>query len=299
MNHHPPSSPTTFALDTDIGTDVDDLLAVAMILGSPQLELSAITTVYGDVELRARLAAKAYSVAGRPAPSIAPGLAATRSGREVWWPGHEGSTIDDLDAQGYATERGAIDELTASSTIAAIAPLTNLAAAVERPGHRIRRVVMMGCDFGDDRIEHNIRCDVAAADVLLRSGVPLEIVGLEQTERIRLDPESLASIAEAGPLGRLLDAEVRRFWQFTGNAFNVPHDPLAVLVLAAPELFEFATGTVTVDPAGHTTFAPGAGGPHRIVADYDLDAARRQITDRILHACTTVPTAMLNEEETP
>jgi len=42
-------------LDTDIGSDVDDLLALAMILGSPQLDLQIVTTVYGDTAFRARI----------------------------------------------------------------------------------------------------------------------------------------------------------------------------------------------------------------------------------------------------
>ena len=40
-------------LDTDIGTDVDDLLALSLVLTSPELELVGVTTVYGDVALRA------------------------------------------------------------------------------------------------------------------------------------------------------------------------------------------------------------------------------------------------------
>jgi purine nucleosidase len=39
-------------LDTDIGTDVDDALALAMILGSPELDLVGISTVYGDTLAR-------------------------------------------------------------------------------------------------------------------------------------------------------------------------------------------------------------------------------------------------------
>ena len=41
-------------LDTDVGTDVDDLLALAVTLGSPELSLGAVTTVSGDVLRRAR-----------------------------------------------------------------------------------------------------------------------------------------------------------------------------------------------------------------------------------------------------
>jgi purine nucleosidase len=310
-NHHPAHlavlreadvTARPFTLDTDIGTDVDDLLAIAMAFASPELHVDAITTVYGDVALRARIAAKAYASAGRAAPSIAPGLDQTRSGREVWWPGHEGSTIDDLDSQAFATARDAVDELAAASTIAAIAPLTNVAAAVERPQHGIREIVMMGGAFGDDRIEHNIRCDIAAADAVFRSGVELTVIGLEQTERVRLEATDLHTMAASGQFGAMLDAEVRRFRAFTGDPFNIPHDPLALLILIAPELFTFARGRITVetegDDAGRTHFTPDEHGPHRIVTDYDTRAAHDEIVGRILTACTT-PTAILDEEETP
>lgn len=50
-------------LDTDIGTDVDDTLALAVLLGSPEIDLLGVTTVYGDVTLRARMAPQA---AGSP-----------------------------------------------------------------------------------------------------------------------------------------------------------------------------------------------------------------------------------------
>ena len=42
-------------LDTDIGTDVDDLLALALLVGAPEVQLIGVTTVYGDTVLRARM----------------------------------------------------------------------------------------------------------------------------------------------------------------------------------------------------------------------------------------------------
>ena len=47
--------PPRIILDTDIGTDVDDCLALAFILGSPEFQLEGITCVYGAVGLRARM----------------------------------------------------------------------------------------------------------------------------------------------------------------------------------------------------------------------------------------------------
>ncbi len=70
---------TAVTLDTDIGSDVDDVLALAAIFGSPELDLAAVTTVYGDTLLRARMAARVSAVAGRSGGRIVPGRAGTRS----------------------------------------------------------------------------------------------------------------------------------------------------------------------------------------------------------------------------
>lgn len=273
-----------FVLDTDIGTDVDDLLALSMIFGSPEFAVRAVTTVYGDVALRARIVGKAFSAADLPQPPIAPGLAETLSGREVWWPGHEGSTIADLDAQTYHSDASAIDLLADGRLVVAIGPLTNVAAAVTRGGHGIERVVIMGGEFDRGIVEHNIRCDVDAARAVFTSGVPVLAVGLEQTERVRLGRDELKRIESAGPLGALIGEEMKRFWQFAEQDYNVPHDPIAVLTLARPDLFELASGTVTVADDGGTRFSAHPGGIHSVVTDMDADAVAAEINRRILAA---------------
>ncbi|MCX7018472.1 MAG: nucleoside hydrolase, partial [Candidatus Sumerlaeota bacterium] len=51
-------SPTkSVFLDTDIGDDIDDALALAMLLNSPEVDLLGISTVHGEVETRSRIAA--------------------------------------------------------------------------------------------------------------------------------------------------------------------------------------------------------------------------------------------------
>ena len=53
-------------LDTDIGTDPDDCLALALVLASRELELVAVTTVYGDVAAARPHRAQAAPLAGHP-----------------------------------------------------------------------------------------------------------------------------------------------------------------------------------------------------------------------------------------
>ena len=64
-------------LDTDIGTDVDDTWALALIMRSPELELKAATLVSYDTAFRARLTAKLLRTEGHP--DIPLGLGPTTS----------------------------------------------------------------------------------------------------------------------------------------------------------------------------------------------------------------------------
>ena len=61
-------------LDTDIGSDIDDAFALALIINSPEFELLGVTTVSGDTAARARIAAKMLWEAGgkwRQVPVVA------------------------------------------------------------------------------------------------------------------------------------------------------------------------------------------------------------------------------------
>ena len=55
--------PHRIILDTDIGTDVDDALALAFALRHPEIDLAAVTTVSGDTRLRGQIAARLLALA--------------------------------------------------------------------------------------------------------------------------------------------------------------------------------------------------------------------------------------------
>src|SRR3954454_20755295 len=85
---------TNIILDTDIGTDVDDCLALALIVSSPELKLVGVTCVYGDTDLRARMVTKLLQLRGM---SDVPVMAGVRkpllNKRSVYWAGHEGEGL--------------------------------------------------------------------------------------------------------------------------------------------------------------------------------------------------------------
>jgi purine nucleosidase len=278
-------TPTKVVLDTDIGSDVDDLLALAMLLGSPEWDLTAVSTVYGDTVLRARMVRRAYRLARRPAPPIAAGAREAHSGRPVWWAGHEGMLMPDLAAEPVDETLDAAALLRASATIAAIGPLTNVADAVAQQ-HGIERLVIMGGDFGSDEPEHNIRCDVAAARAALDAGVPVLATGIDQTRRVILDDDSIAAVRSSGPLGELLAAEIHQFRAWLGRP-DSPHDPIAILAAIRPDLFTVVRGRIRLDAAGVTTLERRDDGPHQVVVDLDPPVVLREIISRVCRAAAT------------
>ena len=79
-------------LDTDIGDSIDDALALAFALNSPELDVRAVTTVIDDVESKTRLAWKMLGIynrrdialaMGAPEPLLDPPMATSSKEFEV------------------------------------------------------------------------------------------------------------------------------------------------------------------------------------------------------------------------
>lgn len=288
-------------LDTDIGTDVDDLMALALILGTPAIELLGVTTVYGDVDVRARMTKRVAAIAAADFPVHA-GESETLSGREVWWAGHEASLYDDLGREridGTDAVQFLIDSVCAEPgtvDVIAIGPLTNIAAAITRDERfvpSVRHLWIMGGSFADEEPEHNLRSDATAAALVFGAGIPTTIAGLEVTRLISMGSDAVDRIGGSAAIGKTIEAEIKQWWAFWGTEWNVPHDPVTVLTLTRPELFKYsAEGAVTVVTTGAeegiSRFTPGEGRT-RIVTGLDTGAVAEAIVAGIEAAAVPVP----------
>ena len=152
-------------LDTDIGTDVDDALALAVLLGSKDVELIGISTVYGDVRLRSAIAMHLCSLVNRPIPTFI-GESNPISGREVWMSGSEGKNFKDLDsynpqdtsAVNFLVE--AVNSQPQSIDVIAVGPLTNIARALESSPDFVKNVKRIWIMETSPRLRLNITLNV-------------------------------------------------------------------------------------------------------------------------------------------
>lgn len=272
-------------IDTDIGTDVDDAIALLQILGSVDNSIISVTTVYGNVQLRAQIAESYCSLQETPV-SIFPGSSETLSGKDIWMSGLEGSLHKDLDTNREFTtsaKKHLSNLLNAPHeiNIFAIAPLTNLARAIDNEStfdKRIQNVFLMGGRFTEGKAEHNIFSDITAAQRVFASDLKISVVGIEITSQVKIGLDSLDRIRNCGESGLLLVSEIIQWANFRGQHWIMPHDSIAYLMYRKPEIFEFSPwGQVSISDDGKTTFEIDAKGSHRYVTNIDVSAAKEAI----------------------
>ena len=283
--------------DTDIGTDVDDILALVLLAKAPELKLVGVTTVYGDTAFRAKIAKATTHMLGREEIAVVPGEQQTLSGRQIHWAGHEGEGIPNLSsfevksqqpAPSYISETA--EALDGALEVIATGPLTNIASAITAaPAScaRIKHLYIMGGAFWMNRAEHNIKCDAEAARVVFGSGMAMTVISLDLTMRVWLGKNDLPRIAALpNGLGLLLENQLIRWWEHLQVQGSSPHDPLAALAMVRPDLFRFENYDIDVhDEArapGFTTVLNRGNGKVRIGVDLFARTAEQEIVNRIV-----------------
>jgi purine nucleosidase len=211
-------------LDTDIGTDVDDAIALLLAVRSPEIELASVTTVSARTEVRAALARRLLALAGRPSVPVAAGISRSlpsdRFGEFLpggLWFGHEGrGVLSDAeisrapDADGEAAIAQIVRILSAADephTVVTIGPVGNVALALDREpsiAENIARIVIMGgCVMGMPKLgdvemppiaEFNLNADREAAYRVLHTAIPITLVPVEVTLRTYFEEQDVAAL---------------------------------------------------------------------------------------------------------
>lgn len=266
----------------DLDTGIDDAMALAYALGSPELDLIGVTATYGNVlvETGVRNDLALLELFGRPDIPVYQGLAHALSkdsfdvleisafihGRngigEVEVP-DAAATVSDVPAVDFLIESVAThgDDLVIVPTGA----MTNIAAAMEKsPDFAANaRIVFMGGALTvpgnvSPWAEANIIQDPEAANYMLRSGGDLTMVGLDVTLQTLLTYEETKKWrAYNTPAGNFLaDAVDYYIKAYDTTAPHLGgcglHDPLAVGVAVDPSLVTLLPINLKVDTEGAT-----------------------------------------------
>ncbi|WP_316355562.1 nucleoside hydrolase [Devosia sp.] len=271
--------PRKIIIDTDPGQD--DAVAILLALASPEeLDVLGIVAVAGNVGLHynAINARKVVELSGRRDIPVYAGCARPMRRHLVTAEhvhgetGMNGPDLPDptIPLQDQHGVDYIIDTLMASEpgsiTLCTLGPLTNIGVAlVKQPAiaERIAEIVMMGGAYFEvgnitPAAEFNIYVDPEAADVVLRSGVPITMLPLDVTHQIQSTPQRLDAIRALGNLsGEAVHAMLTFSETFDlqkyGWAGAPLHDPTVIAYLLQPDLFEGRHCNVTVETASELT----------------------------------------------
>jgi inosine-uridine nucleoside N-ribohydrolase len=289
--------PTPVIFDTDIGDDIDDALALALALQSPELDVKLVTTVADDVESRTRLAWKELGLFGRQDVALATGAPEPLLDPKLPDKAAQFGVLTEADqppasAQARATDK-IIETLMNSPvpmTVIPVGPLTNIALALReepRIKGKIERIVLMGGAYFPPRREYNIYRDRIAAQIVFSSGVPITGVGLDVTEKCKLEGADLDRLKKAqNPASQFLFRLIQLWQQGNPNRFPTLHDPLAVGTALRSTLVETQTGSVDVEitsPAffGATVFKLDPSSRTRVARDVNVREFLDLFTQRL------------------
>ncbi|MGB6944857.1 MAG: nucleoside hydrolase [Bryobacteraceae bacterium] len=258
-------------IDTDAGSD--DFMAVALLLAHPSVTIDAITVVNGvaHVDAGARKMGRLLDLAGRKHVPVFAGRNTPLRGTAEF-PAAWRKISDDLPgvalppvsrapetkrAADYLVER--LKNARAPVQILALGPLTNIAEAMERDpsvAAHIRVIVLMGGavrvpgnlqDGGvfhtnNSTAEWNIFIDPVAASIVFRSGVPIRLIALDATNKVKIGPQFLREFETKArsPLGRVVAQVLEADRETIDQGIFYAWDPLAAAALLRPGIVKVA-----------------------------------------------------------
>lgn len=291
-------------IDTDLGSDVDDALALAYALKHPEIEVVGLSTVFGDVTLRSQIVRALLDLAVREVPVLTGLGKPLTDGRRGVMFGHEGKRLleeprprlrvdEDPEAQQRTDAIAAALDRAQPDWLLAIGPMTNL-GALARAGVTLPRLAIMGGKVADTTLagmvdgigEWNWFSDPEAVASVLDRGAdpPDRIVPAEVTFQTALEPDEIERLAAGDALCRALHALSHEWLAAQRTLFQTDrprvalHDPLTLATLVEPGLCEYQTGRITVDETGASPWTDGEANA-QVATSVDVPALRRHLLD--------------------
>jgi inosine-uridine nucleoside N-ribohydrolase len=266
------SAPIPIIIDTDIGSYIDDAYALALALASPELDIKAITTVGGQAEDRAWIVCRFLSHGGfKPIP-VAFGREPQPKSEIDWQIQYRRHPAVIFNRAQKPEKMSAVELMhhvlkKQKLTIIALGPLTNVARLLQdHPDDKamIERIVLMGGSINvgyngkRPETEWNIKSDIGAARTVFTSGLPLTVVPLDATLKVRLHHMQRDRVFAAHTL---LTFQVQALHELWDDPLNddptILHDPVAVAASFDQRLLSMQEMHLEIDDQGMTKASDG------------------------------------------
>jgi len=290
-------------LDTDIGTDIDDTWALAMLLKSPEVEIKLVVSDTGDTDYRARIAARMLEIAGRSDIPVGVGIPFPMEKGDTQRPWVENYLLTAYPGPVLEDGVGAIiDTIMNSSekvTLICIGPVPNIAAALKREPRIVDNARFVGMHgsvrkgyFGSEQVhtEYNVVRHLEDCQKVFAAAWDMTITPLDTCGLVLLDGQDYQQVRECGdPLIEAL-IENYRIWLDRNQRpdselqqrSSILFDTVAVYLAFSQELLAMEDLGIRVTDEGYTRIDADAKRIHVATEWKDLPAFKRFLTERLV-----------------
>jgi len=266
-------------IDTDIGDDIDDAIAVSFALRRPELEVVGLTTCHGPTRKRGRMLARQLSLLGRDDVPYAPGRNSplspvddeTREKLARHKPLEYDFVGDDAPVRPPVSD-DAVEFLyeticrhAGDMALVTIGPLTNVGALLrDHPdaAGKLRWIAMMAGSYPLRKAEYNMATDPEASKIVLASETPKFLGTWEVTRRVVMsEPELEALKASDDPACAALVRQIDLWWPHKGDK------PGPVVYDVCPIIWSFDRSLFTTRPLRIDVVTDGPDRGHNVEAE--------------------------------
>jgi purine nucleosidase len=259
--------------DCDLGGDIDDAFAMALVLTSPEFEVLGFVIDHGNTPKRAQVACRMLYecglehipvVVGRHTPGVVgeDTELAGDSHQFAWAEGFDKVKPIKQNAADFIIEN--LRKYPNEIILFTVGPMPNIRNVIEKDPNALKlakRVVSMFGSFymgyatGSKPIpEWNVRADIGSAKMFVNAEVNPLFAGLDITTFVKLDEDDRTRLLfRNSPMTDAL-CGLYTLWRF--EEYSHPnctmYDGVAVGMILWPELFSTKKVHVTVDDRGYT-----------------------------------------------
>ena len=279
-------------VDTDLGNEVGDALALGLLLASPEIDVRGVATVGGDAETRAWMACRLLTAVGRREAPVAWGSAPQPElliAGQYQYRNHPavlfGRTGKPVKEDAVELTKRLLTAEPRGLTIVALGPLTNIARLLDKhPDVKplVKRIIWTGGSLNSAATakmtpEANAQADIPAARAVIASGIPLTVVRAGAVANVKLAVPERERLFAAGTQ---LTYQIEALYQLGDETEPALADALAA-ALVIDERFAKTSGQhIAVDDAGQIRATEGTPNA-QVVTDYKPVDFIKWFVDRV------------------
>ena len=213
--------------DTDIGGDIDDTWALALLVQSPEFDVKLVTTAVGDTRSKAKIVAKFLETVGRTDIPVGIGVRQNKDGhrQEEWTKDYKLSSYPGtIYKDGVQAIIDTIMNSPQPIKVVAVGPLPNIAAALERKPRIADKAEFVGMHgsirrgYGgsaEPSAEYNVRAFAKDAQKVFTAPWQMMITPLDTCGIVQLKGQKYQKVLQRNsPLTNALIENYRAWYKY-------------------------------------------------------------------------------------